>query len=54
MYTVDYGYDGLKSEAIEIDPNGEIYVWDVGSPVTTITSATEYTSLENISFSTSS
>ena len=53
VYTVDYGYDGV-AEAIEIGPNGDIYVWDVGSSVTTITKAAEYTSLENISFSTSS
>jgi hypothetical protein len=55
VYTVTYGSAGNTDEAIWIQPSGQIIVWDVGTnPGAGFTNASAFTSLDNISFSTSS
>lgn len=53
IYATNYGYAGLADESVVIEPDGAIVVWDVGTSAS-ITNASQYTSLENISFSTGS
>ena len=52
IYEVDYGYQGNRSEAIDIDTTGKVFVWDVGNPGA-ITNAASYTGLDGITFPTS-